>query len=340
MYIHAITSLIAPVLTPLSLLEKKYCWGERNHKIFSRFHKMQSASLFADETLPDLLSDLLQKLRAECDPGLFRQIRYVAWAHSLHATSPFDRMEELSTVFQTFFGDQEIEFFSATQASCASGLVSLKYLQAKMRAAQQNTLSENCGSENCGSENQASVCGVLITGEKCFHRTVQYVDQNGYFGEAFCATLVGMAPSPHSLHLRALHLQQLGAYGTRMRETDRESENAYDHAFLPVMTETIQKTLAGAGRKPEELSAVLPYHISPVTFDRLADRSGFSRDIVFRHNLYTLGHCFCSDAFLNIKSLLACGDNAVRARCILALASGVAGTFGAMVLESDNEDIP
>ncbi len=77
MYIHAITSLIAPVLTPLSLLEKKYCWGERNHKIFSRFHKMQSASLFADETLPDLLSDLLQKLRAECDPGLFRQIHKV-----------------------------------------------------------------------------------------------------------------------------------------------------------------------------------------------------------------------------------------------------------------------
>lgn len=163
MYIHAITSLIAPVLTPLSLLEKKYRWGERNHKIFSRFHKMQSASLFADETLPDLLSDLLQKLRAECDPGLFRQIRYVAWAHSLHATSPFDRMEELSTVFQTFFGDQEIEFFSATQASCASGLVSLKYLQAKMRAAQQNTLSEKNGSEN-----QASVCGVLITGENVF----------------------------------------------------------------------------------------------------------------------------------------------------------------------------
>lgn len=334
MYIHSITSLTAPELTPLSLLEKEYRWGERNHKIFSRFHKMQSASLFTHETLPDLVFELLQKLRAECDPGLFRQIRYVAWAHSLHAASPFDRMDSQYGVFQTFFGDQQIEFYSATQASCASGLVGLQYLQAKMRAAQQNK-----SSGNTDSQNQASVCGVLITGEKCFHRTVQYVDQNGYFGEAFCATLVGMTPSPHSLHLRALHIQQLGAYGTRMRETDRESENAYDHAFLPVMSETIQKALECAGRRPEELDAVLPYHISPVTFDRLADRTGFSREIVFRHNLYTLGHCFCSDAFLNIKSLLACRDNSVRAQCILALASGVAGTFGAMVLESDNKDI-
>ncbi|MFU2318493.1 3-oxoacyl-ACP synthase [Rahnella sp. PCH160] len=325
MYIHSITSLIAPILTPISLLEKKYSWGERNHKIFSRFHKMQSASLFAHQALPDLIFNLLKKLRAESDPNLFRQIRYISWAHSLHAASPFDRMDGQSMVFETFFGDQQIEFFSATQASCASGLVGLKYLQAKIHAAQQNN---------------ASVCGVLITGEKCFHRTVQYVDQNGYFGEAFCATLVGMTPHPHSLHLHALHIQQLGVYGTRMRETDRESENAYDHAFLPVMSETIQKALDAAGRKPEELSAVLPYHISPVTFDRLADRSGFSRDIVFRHNLYTLGHCFCSDAFLNIKSLLACGDNSVRAQCILALASGVVGTFGAMVLESNNEDIP
>ena len=325
MYIHSITSLIAPVLTPLARLEEEYRWGERNHKIFSRFHKMQSASLFAHDALPDLVFDLLQKLRAECDAGLFRQIRYVAWAHSLHSASPFDQMEEQSTVFETFFGGQQIEFFSVTQASCASGLVALNYLQAKMCGAQQNN---------------ASACAVLITGEKCFHRTVQYVDQNGYFGEAFCATLLGITPSPHSLHLRALHLQQLGAYGTRMRETDRESENAYDHAFLPVMSETIQKALEYAGCTPDELSAVLPYHISPVTFDRLADRSGFSREIVFRHNLYTLGHCFCSDAFLNIQSLLACRKNRARSQFILALASGVAGTFGAMVFESDNEDIP
>ncbi|MBU9815354.1 3-oxoacyl-ACP synthase [Rahnella sp. C60] len=322
MYIHATTKLVAPVLTPLSVLEKKYRWGERNHKIFSRFHKMQSASLFEHEALPDLIIRLLQQLRAECDPGLFRQIRYVAWAHSLHAVSPFDLMTGQSGGLQALFGDRDIEFFSVTQASCASGLVSLKYLQAKMSAAQQNN---------------APVCGLLITGEKCFHRTVQYVDQNGYFGEAFCATLVGMLPSVQSLRLRALHIQQLAAYGTRMRSTDRESENAYDHAFLPMMTETIQKALEAAGRKPEDLSAVLPYHISPVTFDRIADRTGFGREIIFHHNLYTLGHCFCSDAFLNLHSLLARHDHPVKSQCMLALASGVAGTFGAMVLESENE---
>lgn len=90
---------------------KKIPLGERNHKIFSRFHKMQSASLFEHEALPDLIIRLLQQLRAECDPGLFRQIRYVAWAHSLHAVSPFDLMTGQSGGLQALFGDRDIEFF-------------------------------------------------------------------------------------------------------------------------------------------------------------------------------------------------------------------------------------
>ncbi|QXH58098.1 3-oxoacyl-ACP synthase [Pseudomonas maumuensis] len=323
MYIHTITSLVAENLTPLPVLAEKYAWGQRNTKIFSRFHRMESASLFEQEALPDLIMQLLQKFQVECDPALFERIGYVAWAHSLNCPSPFDLAPGLAGDVRAFLGRAQLEFFSVTQASCASALVALKFLDAKLTAAHSR---------------QENLCGLLISGEKCFHGTVQYADQNGYFGEAFCATLLGATPSPGATRVSAMHVQQLAAYGTRMRETDRESENAYDHAFIPTMLETVRTALRHAGRRPEELRTLIPYHISPPTFDRIADGAGFSRDIIYRRHLYQLGHCFCSDAFLNLKSLLTHRDDAIAVHPILALASGIAGTFAAIVLESTNEE--
>lgn len=323
MYIHTITSLVATNLTALPALAQKYAWGERNTKIFGRFHRMESASLFEHQALPELIMALLQQFRAECDPRLFERIGYVAWAHSLNCPSPFDRMPGLANALRTFLGGPQVEFFSLTQASCASGLVGLKFLDARLGTARAR---------------RDNVCGVLITGEKCFHDTVQYANQNGYFGEAFCATLLSATPSPGALRLRSVQVSQLAAYGTRTRATDRDSENAYDHAFIPTMLQTISGALQLAGRRPEELRTLIPYHISPPTFDRIADAAGFARDIIYRRHLYQLGHCFCSDALLNLKSLLTHRDNSRDVHPILALASGIAGTFAAAVLELNDED--
>ncbi|WP_248751772.1 3-oxoacyl-ACP synthase [Pseudomonas sp. MWU15-20650] len=323
MYIHTISSLVAANLTALPALAQKYAWGERNTKIFGRFHRMESASLFEREGLRDLIMQLLQQFKAECDPVLFERIGYVAWAHSLNCPCPFDRAPRLANDVRTFLGRPEIEFFSVTQASCASALVGLKFLETKLAAAHAR---------------QEDVCGVLISGEKCFHGTVQYADQNGYFGEAFCATLLSATPAPDALRVSAVHVQQLAAYGTRTRATDRASENAYDHAFIPTMLETVNAALQQAGRRPEELRTLIPYHISPPTFDRIADGAGFAREIIYRRHLYQLGHCFCSDAFLNLKSLLAHRDSDTAVHPILALASGIAGTFAAVVLELNTED--
>ncbi|WPN96661.1 3-oxoacyl-ACP synthase [Pseudomonas sp. MUP55] len=304
-------------------MAQKYAWGERNTKIFGRFHRMESASLFAHETLPELIMKLLQRLRAECDPVLFGRIGYVAWAHSLNCPSPFDLGCDLADEIRRFMDRPQVEFFSVSQASCASALVGLKFLDAKLSAAQAR---------------QEDVCGLLITGEKCFHDTVQYVDQNGYFGEAFCATLVSAQPIPGAVRVGALHVQQLAAYATRTHSTDRASENAYDHAFIPTMLDTVQTVLQQAGRRPDELRTLIPYHISPPTFDRIADGAAFARDIIYRRHLYQLGHCFCSDAFLNLQSLLAQRDRAVAVHPILAVASGIAGTFAAIVLEMNPEE--
>lgn len=320
MYINHITSLIAPALTPVHELGEMYGWGSRNDKIFSRFHNLKSASLFPQTPLPDLLQQLLSKLRQECAPDALEEIDFIVWAHSLHAVTPFDISQSIKTRCSDLLNNKDIEFFSVTQGSCASGIMALKFSQQKLATARWRR-------------------GLLITGEKCFHKTVQYVDQNGYFGEGLSATLLSMKPDGWALKVNALQIKQLAAYGTRMRGTTRESENLYDREFLPTMHDAIVQSLLEAKCSAGELRVLLPYHISPVTFDRLADRVGFSRDIIFKENIYTLGHCFCSDTFINLQHLVAQQKQELRGKSILGLASGVAGTFATMIIKSEAEVI-
>jgi 3-oxoacyl-[acyl-carrier-protein] synthase III len=316
MYINHITRLISPVLTPLSVLSEKYSWGNRNDKIFSRFHNFVSASLFPETALPVLIENLFSQLRQECHPALLEKIDFIAWAHSLHAAMPFDINSMMQNQLSRIFNNPNIEFFSVTQGSCASGILTLKYIQNKFSTQKWRS-------------------GLMITGEKCFHQTVQFVDQNGYFGEGLSATLISVAPAPSALKIKAIRITQLGAFGKRTRETKRDHENQYDREFLPAMQKTIELSLSDADCRASELSILLPYHISPVTFDRLADRAGFSRDIIYKKNIYTLGHCFCSDAFINLHDLVLQSGAELKGKSILSLASGVAGTFAAMIIESE-----
>ncbi|QDX31498.1 beta-ketoacyl-[acyl-carrier-protein] synthase family protein [Dickeya poaceiphila] len=316
MYINHITHLISPTLTPISELSERYKWGNRNDKIFSRFHNLKSASLFRDTALPTLLQNLTNKIIQECEPSLLENLDFIVWAHSLHAVAPFDVNSVIQAQFSHVFNNKNIEFFSVTQASCASGMLAMKFIQAKLDAGKWRN-------------------GLLITGEKCFHKTVQYVDQNGYFGEGLSASVISATPAQAALNVKALEIKQLAEFGTRMRATTRESENKYDSEFLPTMHKAIHQSLSQATYKASELNYLLPYHISPVTFDRLADRVGFSRDIIYKDNLYTLGHCFCSDAFINLGELISQQGNNLQGKIILSLASGVAGTFATMIIKSE-----
>lgn len=316
MYINHITTLISPTLTPVKELSERYQWGDRNDKIFSRFHNFKSASLFGDADLSALLQSLLKKLIQECKPELLKNLDFIVWAHSLHAVAPFDLSPITQRKLGHFFDNRNIEFFSVTQGSCASGMLAMKFIQKKIDSGKWRS-------------------GLLITGEKCFHKTVQYVDQNGYFGEGLSASIIGMNPAHAALCIKALEIKQLASFGTRMRATTRESENNYDREFLPTMHQAIQQSLNQAACKASELNYLLPYHISPVTFDRLADRVGFSREIIFKKNLYTLGHCFCSDAFINLNGLISQEKNNPQGKLILSLASGVAGTFATMITKSE-----
>lgn len=313
MNIIDIATLVNPALTPLSELQARYQWGERNQKIFSRFLQLESACLFPEASLRQLLQGVLEKLLAK-HPEKRGHIGYLAYAHSLHSTFPFAANTLNEVAAQTL--PVGVEIFSATQNSCASSFNALALLASQLRQ----------------HEAQTPCYAILLTGDKCFHQTVQYVNQNGIFGEGCSALLLTTDASLPGCQVKGIGRAMIGGIGSRTRQSSRELENRYDHDFMPTMMRAVHRALQDAAISPQQLSCILPYHMSPVTFDRIADQLAIPRSRVMRDNLYRLGHCFCGDSFINLHDY-SFGQAARATGYFLAVAAGVAGTFSAMVFE-------
>lgn len=314
MKIIDVATHINPELTTLDTLNDRYQWGERNQKIFSRFLKLESSCLFPNHPLSDLLQATLQTLLAEHEDKR-AAITHVIYAHSLHATYPFEaRLTERWC--QEHIGPN-VESMSVTQGSCASSFMGIELLRRML------------GNK---APDEAPKYAILLTGDKCFHNTVQYVDQNGLFGEGCSATLLTNDPAASGLTIRGLAWNTLGTVSHRTVSNSRSQLNTYDQAFVPTMTDTIELALKHAQLEPQQIEAMLPYHMSPPTFDRLVDKLNIPRERVYRKNLYRIGHCFCGDAFINLHDYWRLDQQRHARGPILCIAAGVAGTFSALVL--------
>ncbi|MEZ8273210.1 3-oxoacyl-[acyl-carrier-protein] synthase III C-terminal domain-containing protein [Vibrio splendidus] len=315
MKIVDVTSYINEELTSLDALNERYHWGERNQKIFDRFLKLESACLFPQLSLEEMLDSTLKQLLALHKDKL-ASITHVMYAHSLHTTYPFEQRTLEALVKNNISSNTEV--MSVTQGSCASSFLALDLIECMLTRVQ--------------SDSSTPKYAILLTGDKCFHDTVQYVDQNGLFGEGCSASLISVDPNVPGIEVKGLTWTTLGGISHRTFKTSRQESNEYDRSFIPTMIHTIHNTLSKAQLQPQDINTLLPYHMSPPTFDRLVDQLGIQRNRVYRKNLYAIGHCFCGDPFINLHDYWRVENQRKHSGPILTIAAGVAGTFSAMIL--------
>ena len=286
----------------LDELAERYQMPARDLRIFTRFHRFERVWLAPEATLTELLEAALDGLQRDFAPD------YLCYGHSLHDNSVAGR-GLLAGLTRRY--PQPPERVAVTQGACASGALALRWLMRQLEPGQR---------------------ALWLSGEKCFHPLVQYVAQNACFGEIAVAVILEAAPGP-GWQLVAAENAWIGGYSQRLLHTSREAENRYDHAFLPAMLALVGRTLAQAGLRQDDIAAIVPYHVSPVSFDRLAEQGGFGRERVFREHLYSLGHCFCSDAFINLGAAALKSWLTPARRHVLALAAGLTGSLAALLFE-------
>ncbi|WP_433493525.1 3-oxoacyl-[acyl-carrier-protein] synthase III C-terminal domain-containing protein [Micromonospora sp. CA-248089] len=170
--------------------------------------------------------------------------------------------------------------------------------------------------------------GVLLIGETADSPDLRVLD-TGIAGDVACAVLLRRdGPRDRVLaHAVATHGRYAGGIYT---EPGAPSRQEYERRFQEHLGDVVDRTLRRAGRRPDELTVLLPHNVNVNVWRAAAGVIGVPAERIVLDNVPRYGHCFGADIFLNLDTVrprLRPGDLALMASV------GVGGTFGAVLLE-------
>lgn len=306
-------SLDTATFPDLEVLRTAYGWSPRTHRVFDRLFGLQSTSLHPGCTLEAGLRVSAAKLAAR-HPALQGQVDLIVYCHALNTSLPFDD-DVLQRIGRDIFAS-EAEVMSVTHGSCASAIL-LLHLLARLP--------------------QGGACNiVLLTGEKCFFELLNYADNNGIFGETTSAVwLTPDAEGPAMARVVATSGGTFDGVSAPLARADKDTLARYDRDFLPTMQAAAQRVMDIAGLVATDIDTILPTHLSPFTFNRIADRLGIPEGRVVKQNLARIGHCFCGDLFINLETWVRSAAPQTVPRHILSFAAGMTGSYAAIILTKD-----
>lgn len=297
----------------LETLRTAYGWGPRTHRVFDRLFGLKSTSLHPDQKLESGLQSSAEKL-AQRHPELNGQVDLIVYCHALNTALPFGT-DVLRRIGREVFAS-EAEVTSVTHGSCASALLML-HLLARFPA---------CDMRNI----------VLLTGEKCFFELLDYADNNGIFGETTSAVWLTHADGgPAVARVTTTVGGAFEGVSAPLARADKETLARYDRDFLPTMQAAVQTALNRAGLQAAQIDTILPTHLSPFTFNRIADRLGIPEGRVVKQNLAQIGHCFCGDLFINLETWARDAAPRTDPVHILSFAAGMTGSYAAIILTKE-----
>ncbi|WP_395105043.1 3-oxoacyl-[acyl-carrier-protein] synthase III C-terminal domain-containing protein [Actinomadura sp. SCN-SB] len=283
--------------------------SEADVRLLRRYYGLNSVRWAPELDLAGLLVSAGERLTTL--PEKRDRIRYVIAARTLQVVAP-----DPGTVLRRVLRELDLEHaqaFALTQHACASGLLAVE-LAGRLLA----------------SDGDPEALALVLTGEKAFTTSAQFIPGTAVMGEGAAAVLVGGDAGPGDAVL---------SYATRTRGEFREGltispEQAarFGKIYTETVAEVMQAAVDAAGISMADVDLILPHNVNRISWVRLSRHLGYPVDRVYLDNVPVTGHCFCADAFINHCSAEAAGR--LKARDIyLMVAVGLGATFSAMVLE-------
>jgi 3-oxoacyl-[acyl-carrier-protein] synthase III len=308
MFIRDISHTLDQASFPsLDTLRASYKWSAHTHRVFERLFGLQSTSLHPALSLGDGLRLSAERLAAR-NPDLLGRVDAIIYAHALNVTLPFasNLLEQIA--IQVFASRAEV--MSISHGSCASAILALHMLRR-------------------GRPDLRNI--VVLTGEKCFFELLDYADNNGLFGETTSATWVTTTEGPALARIDGTSAGAFSGVFEPLARADKDTAARYNREFLPTLERAVGTALADAELATQRIGAILPTHLSPFTFNRIAHLMGLPEGLVFKANLPRIGHCFCGDLFINLETW-ARQDHGPAAVTLMSFAAGMTGAYAAIVL--------
>ena len=278
-------------------------------KLFKKIHGLKEIRMDNKKNLLNLLFPSIKEM-LEATNTLEEEIKYVIYCNTIQNIYPYPK-----NIFQDIkkiFPFKNAICFSVTQQNCASSLVALDIAESLLI----NTES-----------NREKI--LIITGEKVFTPSAQLINNTTIMGEASAAVLL----SKDSINNKVLNTktQILGKYADGLSISE-ENQKDFEKIYVPTLAKLIEDTVAEADLRMEDISLILPHNVNYSSWKSVSKALNYPISKIYLENVSRLGHCFCSDPFINYES--AVRDNMLsKDDYYLMVSVGLGATFAVTLIQ-------
>lgn len=274
-------------------------------KMFKRYYGFDQFRVDNRQTLVELLDRAMSSLIAR-HPRVRTELQIVAHCHTISDVMEFGP-ETLEWLRGRHVADST-EVMSLTMNHCAIGVSMFKFMDA--------FLAEDG-------------LGVLLVGEKAFHRTVRLIENTSIMGEAAVAILVGHGDG--ILRYLGGHSTHSGEYSVISGDPSGGSVVGFGASYYDIMVRHIQEALEQQNVGIDDIQYIFPHNVNTASWRRIATELQISPNKIYLQNIARYGHCFGADPFVSVLEALEQGSLAVGDR-VLLISAGLGGTVASALM--------
>lgn len=273
-------------------------------KLFNRFHGLEEIRLDFDQKLIDLLTIPLEKLLNKVN---INDIKFILYAHTIQTVTPYpiNIIEKIKKLYHL----EHAVSFSVIQHNCSSAITALDIARFLLQNEKEKVL--------------------LITGEKAFTPLAQIIPNTSIMGEASTASIISKNSNDNKI--LAVERKILGKFSEGIN-LEGKLLKEFEKLYVPTLVDTISSAVKKAGLTMQDIKIILPHNVNKSSWYKVADQMKIDRNMIYLSNIPKLGHCFCSDPFLNYIDAIK--EGLIKKGDYFLLASvGLGATFSAAVLQ-------
>jgi 3-oxoacyl-[acyl-carrier-protein] synthase III len=306
--LDSVSAYIPATVVPIEAICGPDGLPEAQAKVFRRFYGLDTVRWDPTAGHAEILLQAIRKLPTL--RGREHLVRHVIAARTLQAIVP----EPINVVRQVCeqAGLSHANSFALTQHACASGLLAVD-LAGRLLAAE--------------GDDEGLV--LVLSGEKAFTPTAQFIPATTVMGEGTAAVLVSR--NGNSDRVLSYATRTHGRYSNGLFLT-HELAGQFQQEYPVSLAEVVHAAVEEAGLTLADIDLVLPHNVNRVSWSQLCQLLDYPIERVFMDNIPVTGHCFCADPFINLQSAVERGRLNPGDRYLM-VAVGLGSTFSAMVLE-------
>ncbi|MBD1584445.1 3-oxoacyl-[acyl-carrier-protein] synthase III C-terminal domain-containing protein [Pseudoalteromonas sp. S16_S37] len=303
LYLNDIKKYI-PKTQSIFELSHRYGLSEMELNIYHRLYGLDRIPV-SDEPFDDITVQYCEQLLE--DNNVDRtDVKLLIFCHTVSQFQPFS--QTWLTSLKTRLGLDNAIVFGMNTNKCANPSFALDII---------NTLIGDCPSNKA----------IILTSDVAHNKEAQIIKDSTILGDAFALSLYSREEKGFELVSNTKKV-----YGQHAACSWEEGETLteFQDEYATRLSETLSEALELADTSYDQIKAIVPHNVNIISWKRVADASGFPSSKIYFKNIAKTAHCFGSDTFINLESMLL-DDLLERGDLLLSGNAGLGATFNGIL---------